>query len=930
MEPAGRFRHLIDELLAEHDREIQILKQENKLLHEQLNSVDITGCKEETERLQLEIRQLKEDINRPRPSQDSQELSVEELGPLREEATQNSQPEPPKVMIDLPRPTEDSESDQRQARIAPGPLPDDSPQKADLETDRTPQAESHGSGLEPSEHQVQIVRAIAYTMQIPSSALPGDLDPAELKLVVSVRCGEMFGDIPAPEIFQKEVVIDPDVPNQINNDVDFGMAWGEEGGDVLFHVPQAMLDSDFTFDVSTQGSGLHVGSGVMTLNCRRRQWSLDCGGFLEGEVHMEKATTPAGQRRTSTTTRARIIERLEKLFDVKDTKAKVIMPADLGLAMHNASKSNMSKKTKQSARFESRLAPEDLDEVMMELKRIHMQAIEKARKTKNSQPVLSWSAFVECMLLQDLPKFSSGHAALHLFIVQRELLGDEMPATGTSQALLMAYEKAKKPVSRAQRWVNIVTALSTAAIIVSFAFMGISLDTDPDWIGWIFLDGVCAVIFVAEVVVKSYVLTPKEYFFGRDWLWNLFDVGLSFVAVSEIILSVIFTGDGAQTRAALALRGLRVARAARLAKLMRMPLLEELANLISGFVLSVRSLFWVMIFLFLIVYIIALGFRAGVQTVSESTTAKCGHGDYYNWRLSDDNSVEATDPPLPPGCLLHYMYGVEFCGSVFGCMFSIFRCMISECTSKGGRSLTMIFSDGFGLQFDMFYAASMVVVLFGLFNIITAIFVEATLNGLKENEVQRRYAKAYESNYMTEQLAKLVMTVSTQVQKLRSRTEWSAMLTDTLQMGRSNREGSASPMALQNGEIYLSEEEFNQLVRHPDVRLILNDLDVSVEPRPGIFEAFSTESDGTVSLSELVSGLMRLRGDLHKVDMVIAQMSLDHMQKQLADMKKSNEGSKCNKGREKGPVKAKVLAVRSTSKLAEKRAVVAPQPVSLG
>ena len=30
-------------------------------------------------------------------------------------------------------------------------------------------------------------------------AAVGDLDPAELKLVVSVRCGEMFGDIPAPE-----------------------------------------------------------------------------------------------------------------------------------------------------------------------------------------------------------------------------------------------------------------------------------------------------------------------------------------------------------------------------------------------------------------------------------------------------------------------------------------------------------------------------------------------------------------------------------------------------------------------------------------------------------------------------------------------------------------------------------------------------------
>ena len=38
----------------------------------------------------------------------------------------------------------------------------------------------------------------------------------------------------------------------------------------------------------------------------------------------------------------------------------------------------------------------------------------------------------------------------------------------------------------------------------------------------------------------------------------------------------------------------------------------------------------------------------------------------------------------------------------------------------------------------------------------------ATRNGLKENEAHRRYAKAYESTYMTEQLAKLVMCVSTQ------------------------------------------------------------------------------------------------------------------------------------------------------------------------
>ena len=29
------------------------------------------------------------------------------------------------------------------------------------------------------------------------------------------------------------------------------------------------------------------------------------------------------------------------------------------------------------------------------------------------------------------------------------------------------------------------------------------------------------------------------------------------------------------------------------------------------------------------------------------------------------------------------MYGEEYCASVIGCMFSIFRCIVGECTTKG-------------------------------------------------------------------------------------------------------------------------------------------------------------------------------------------------------------------------------------------------------
>ena len=37
-----------------------------------------------------------------------------------------------------------------------------------------------------------------------------------------------------------------------------------------------------------------------------------------------------------------------------------------------------------------------------------------------------------------------------------------------------------------------------------FLFLGLSLDFDPEWTGWIVLEGICAWVFVAEVVVKSY------------------------------------------------------------------------------------------------------------------------------------------------------------------------------------------------------------------------------------------------------------------------------------------------------------------------------------------------------------------------------------------------------------------------------------------
>ena len=44
-------------------------------------------------------------------------------------------------------------------------------------------------------------------------------------------------------------------------------------------------------------------------------------------------------------------------------------------------------------------------------------------------------------------------------------------------------------------------------------------------------------------------MKPREYFCGRDSMWNLFDVTLSLVAVVEVCLSVILSSAGATGQA---------------------------------------------------------------------------------------------------------------------------------------------------------------------------------------------------------------------------------------------------------------------------------------------------------------------------------------------------------------------------------------------
>ncbi|CAE7266542.1 HERC1 [Symbiodinium natans] len=382
------------------------------------------------------------------------------------------------------------------------------------------------------------VRAIVYSLHgLPGSLLSGvETSTAKCKLVLKGESAEGCTDF-VP--LQQE---QPHLPGQLSAPNAWTAVWEDMGTDVLIHVPNPLPET-LKIELQIQGHETAIAEGLVTLNAERRKWALFGGGEVDAEIAVEKAETPAGRRRESTV-KDRIVEKLERLFDVRDPMSKVVMPSDVSAAVK-------ASRNKKSSQLTASLGPEDLEEVVVELKRIHAKAIDKDRKSRASsqQPVIAWKQFLDCIMLDDLPKYATGPVALNLFIVQQALLGDDMPSTGASGAYLMAYERLRKPVTRSQKWVNIVTAMSTAAIVISFIFLGLSLDIDPTWTGWIVLEGLCAAVFVAEVVVKSYVLTPRGYFCaGRESVWNLFDVFLSMVAVCETILNIVFATEGSEMR----------------------------------------------------------------------------------------------------------------------------------------------------------------------------------------------------------------------------------------------------------------------------------------------------------------------------------------------------------------------------------------------
>lgn len=483
---------------------------------------------------------------------------------------------------------------------------------------------------------------------------------------------------------------------------------------------------------------------------------------------------------------------------------------------------------------------------------------------------LTFESFVELMVWHEVESSLSEDLKSRILQIREVLIRQSVEQLVLKFSHLTPVNWKKAPF-----WANLFDALVGLVVCVNAITVGLS--TDSDWSGWDVLEYVFTTFYSFEIVMKVSAFGYREHFFGADRTWNRFDLCIVGVALFDLVMTAMGEDDSDLNNFTMIriARLAKVTRLMRLIRLLRFRFFKELLLMVRGVEAGMRTIAWAFVLLATLVYMIAVLLR---QTVGEDR------------RIVTTGSKDKA--------LFHSM----------GWSISIaFRCLAGDCSLTDGTPLVGHLYDIYGYVFFVPYTVVVLFVIFGMFNLIMAVFVE----NVKESAQQKRQlTRDDERVLVVKKLSQLVMRCGSEASHEREPyPEIDTSVTTTsrsVQMSRSvqpmpsgmlrrfgwrirrivRRARATCPTSVTSSFNFqyggtITRKMFNEVISQPDASYILDDLEIRGD-RTELFDVIDAEGNGVVHVSDLISGLLKLRSrGADKSDMVTLLMGVRSIQKQV-------------------------------------------------
>eukprot|EP00929_Paragymnodinium_shiwhaense_P017651 TRINITY_DN12719_c0_g1_i2.p1 TRINITY_DN12719_c0_g1~~TRINITY_DN12719_c0_g1_i2.p1 ORF type:complete len:914 (-),score=178.14 TRINITY_DN12719_c0_g1_i2:84-2756(-) len=393
-------------------------------------------------------------------------------------------------------------------------------------------------------------------------------------------------------------------------------------------------------------------------------------------------------------------------------------------------------------------------------------------------------------------------------------------------------------------WANGLELVVGLVIVVNTLTIGIGSDVDSEFLAG--LEKFFTAIYAIELLSKLAARGLVNYFTGDGRLSNIFDFLVTGMAVCDEVTKVLFAEAslGAEGSVMTLSRMARVARVVRVGRVFRLRFFTELRLMVKCMFTGFKTLAWALVLLMLWVYLTALIMR---QTVGEEAI----------W-IEDG-------------------YRTRLFGSLSWSCFFVFRLFMGDGALADGTPLAVHLYEHLGYMFAIPYTVVLVAVVFGIFNMVTAIMVEKVLESAKARE---RLSQPGDRLALAQQVRALMLQISKKKSKYEDGREVGkcqkilrSLMNNFSEMGDfvpdSQRVSDGDGQLDVPLEFSMTREIWGQAIQRPEVQALLDELGIQSTNREELFDTLDHDQSGEISQRELVRGIMKLRNRyIEKADIV--------------------------------------------------------------